>query len=345
MEQIRHVLLIEDNEDDIHFIRKALSDGSYQVRIISNGTEAFQYLLAPIEMPDLVLIDYHLPGMDGLEIMQGLSKRGKEYPFVFLTIENTLDLVVQSMQAGAIDYLVKSGRIVQEIPAKIKQAEQLIAIKRDKLKVEELLRQSLEEKQTLLREIHHRVKNNLQIISSLLSIDITRYHDARDQAYAHDFLMRIQSISLVHDELYTSSSLSCIQLSKYIRRLVHQYALLETKAISKPRYHFEIDDCVVSILLAVPLGLIINELISNAAKHAFPGQEEGLVSIQLHPRGKEWELIFKDNGIGIPGETWQEEQKSLGLSLIQLLSEQLHARSRWSIDKGTSFQLLFSRDQ
>lgn len=111
-----NVLLIEDNEDDIYFIRKALKREQYKVEVIENGTEGYQYLLEPAIKPDIVLLDYHLPGYDGIEILHKIKEANIFYPFIFLTVENTIETVKAAMKAGAMDFISKTTDLKKELP-------------------------------------------------------------------------------------------------------------------------------------------------------------------------------------------------------------------------------------
>ncbi|MDM8544519.1 GAF domain-containing protein [Desulfococcaceae bacterium HSG9] len=134
------ILLIEDNDDDAHFIESALDKQKYHVKRIINGELGFQYLLQPDVEPDVVLLDYHLPLMDGLEIIRKTNERGKDYAFLFLTIDNTVEIAVKAMKAGALDFLPKTGKYFSNLPDMIDKIYNLQNSRKEKEKAEEALK-------------------------------------------------------------------------------------------------------------------------------------------------------------------------------------------------------------
>jgi two-component system, chemotaxis family, CheB/CheR fusion protein len=188
---------------------------------------------------------------------------------------------------------------------------------------EEKIKSSLREKDILLKEIHHRVKNNLQIISSLLKLKDESIKDKRAIQFVKESQERIRAISLVHEKLYASQDLSHIDMKDYIKSLVGQ--LLGTAA--RPRHiDFKIQskDVSLGVDVAIPCGLILNELVSNIIKHAFPEKKNGRVLIELKVESKNnLMLVVEDNGQGIPSGLDISKTKSLGLSLVGQLVDQI----------------------
>lgn len=187
----------------------------------------------------------------------------------------------------------------------------------------EQLRVSLAEKEVLLREVHHRVKNNLAVISSLLYLESAYVEDPKAAAVLEDSQRRVRAMALVHETLYGTDTLGEVDFGSYAGRLARELvsALTVGKAVTlKTRF----DPLRMSIDLAVPCGLILNELISNAFKHAFPDGRAGeiLVTLHLDPPGT-IRLQVSDNGVGIPADLDVETHNSLGLRLIRALSRQV----------------------
>ncbi len=139
-----NILIIEDNEDDLFFIKKSIANKGYKLHEITSGTEAFDYLLNPDILPDIILMDNKLPGMDGIEIITKLKNHDKLYCFIFLTIDNTLDTVVKAMKAGALDFIVKSENLKAELPGKIEKVLEISKNKIEKLKFEANLKSLIE---------------------------------------------------------------------------------------------------------------------------------------------------------------------------------------------------------
>jgi PAS domain S-box-containing protein len=199
------------------------------------------------------------------------------------------------------------------------------------------------EKEMLLREIHHRVKNNMQIISSLLSLESSQVFDKRDIALFTIVQDRVKSISLIHDNLYQSEDLSSIKFEDYIKNLSSQ--LFSTYARnSNIKLVTDIVDVKFNMETAIPLGLILNELVSNSLKHAFP-DSEGEIFISLHHNGEEIEVIIKDNGVGLPEDMELKNPRKLGLQLVNTLVEQLEGTIEVDRSHGTEFKIKFKELQ
>jgi PAS domain S-box-containing protein len=211
---------------------------------------------------------------------------------------------------------------------------------------------SLQEKELLLREIHHRVKNNLHVIASLLSLQASQVNDGKMQQVLDELQDRVHAIATLHETLYGSQDLAQINFGPYmqeiVRRLVGFYALDRERI----QVCLEADDVALSLEQALPLGLIVNELFSNSLKHAFPGARRG--TIQVHFRylretvlpgqtlDEAWcELSVQDDGVGISNteELWQG--KSMGLRIIRLLTGQLHGRVALDGSHSTRFTVQF----
>ena len=205
------------------------------------------------------------------------------------------------------------------------------------------LQQLLDEKEWLLREIHHRVKNNLQIVMSLLNSQTNYLENDTALMAIRDSQQRIHSISLIHQKLYQSENVTFVEMSTYIRELV-DYLQSSFQSGSSIRFDLAVDRIELDVTQAVPLGLILNEAISNAIKYAFPGRKTGLVRVSMHCNSaKQIELIVQDNGVGLPPGFDIDRSKSLGMSLMRGLSKQLNGAVDLKTDHGltvcTSFQM------
>ncbi len=213
----------------------------------------------------------------------------------------------------------------------------------DRKKAEEQIKASLKEKEILLREIHHRVKNNLQIISSLLNLQVEHIPDEQYRSMFEDSQNRIRSMALIHETLFQSENLAHIDIQEYITNLV--YELIQTyRASDRIAVTTTVKDVSLDIDTAVSCGLIINELVSNALKHAFPDGREGEVKIVLRSCNNNVELIVSDNGVGIPGDMDVRTTESLGLDLVMTLAEkQLNGEITLDTSEGTTFCITFER--
>jgi PAS domain S-box-containing protein len=205
------------------------------------------------------------------------------------------------------------------------------------------LSNSLREREVLLQEIHHRVKNNLQVISSLMNMQLRRIKHQPSREALQECQTRVQAIALIHGMLYQSRDYSSIPFSEYARSLaanVFNAAGVTPDAISM---ELAIEDVRLGVDKAIPCGLILTELISNALKHAFPNGRHGVVRVELR-RIEPGKLLLAvtDNGIGLPPDIDVKTSHSLGLHLVCSLAEQLGAEFEMAREKDTSFQLTFT---
>jgi len=200
----------------------------------------------------------------------------------------------------------------------------------------------LQEKETLLQEVHHRVKNNLQVISSLLLLQASSIKDTSILNIFNESRSRIKSIAMVHEKLYQSKNFSRIDFSKYIKDLSSH--LLNTYKVNSSHIILNInsEDIILNIKQAIPCGLIINELISNALKYAFPDDMEGKIIVEFYQEdGSMLVLAVSDNGAGLPESFSLENISTLGMELVVNLIDQLHGRIDIDRTRGTSFKISF----
>ncbi|MBN1327094.1 MAG: PAS domain-containing protein [Candidatus Cloacimonetes bacterium] len=197
---------------------------------------------------------------------------------------------------------------------------------------------SLQEKELLLKEINHRVKNNMQIIGSMLKLQ-QRYIDDPDiKRLTRNSLDRVKTMSLVHEKLYYAADLSKINFGDYVKSIaIYLFGSYGIRP-SKVKLDINIENIFMEISTAIPCGLIINELISNALKHAFPDDREGIIRVELLPTEKDkYLLTVSDNGIGFPEKINLENAETLGLMLTKTLVEQLHGNMRLVRNEWTTF--------
>ena len=209
-------------------------------------------------------------------------------------------------------------------------------------KAEGVIRNSLREKEVLLKEIHHRVKNNLQVISSLLKLQAMNVSDAKARDVFAQSRSRVHSIALVHEKLYQSKNLSHVDFDDYVHVLVeslfHAHEAVERGIL--PVIH--VDEMKLAVDAAVPCGLIINELVTNALTHGFPDGKTGSVQVALRRIGPDRiELQVTDDGVGLPADVDPRRAASLGLDLVFTFAEQLDAEVEVRRDLGTAFCFRF----
>ncbi len=230
---------------------------------------------------------------------------------------------------------VRSLRLAQSNAALQQEIER-------RLHVERRMEASLREKEVLLREVHHRVKNNLQVVSSLLSLESDLVSDPQVLELFRDSQQRIRSMAIVHEQLYRSTDLASIRMDEYVGRLVESLCR-SYGATPSIGVRVDVEPVTVGIDIAVPCGLLVNELVTNALKHAFPSGRTGnlTVSVRRLPTGQ-LHLRVVDTGVGLPATIDIEHTKSLGWRLIGALSQQLSGSIEVDRARGTAVSVTFN---
>jgi two-component sensor histidine kinase len=225
---------------------------------------------------------------------------------------------------------------------KSKNREKQLSDKNDEITLKsQMLSAALKEKELLMKEVHHRVKNNMQIIISLLKLQSEKINDKQVEVYFSEARNRIQSMALIHEFLYKKERMDYMQMDEYIKQLILEIQISYTQ----PNHIIEMDADLDAIQLdfdtSIPLGLIINELVTNAYKHAFP-TGVGHIWVSFKKLKKNYQLIVKDNGIGTPDNYKEKMENSLGMELIHLLSQQINAQLSIIHDKGLEVKITMS---
>ena len=212
----------------------------------------------------------------------------------------------------------------------------------DRKRAEERIEASLQEKEVLLREIHHRVRNNMQVISSLLSLQSQHVEDKTYTELLRESQDRIKSMALIHEKLYQSENLAKIGFGEYVGSLVHSLIRSYRVNTEKIAVKMEIEGVFLDIDTAIPCGLISNELVSNSLRHAFPGGREGEIVVRLCSSNGTIELTVTDNGVGMPENVDFRKTQSLGLHLVTILVEnQLGGTISLNRSRRTTFHITF----
>lgn len=207
------------------------------------------------------------------------------------------------------------------------------------------LEQALEEKDMLMKEIYHRVKNNLMVISSLLNLQSRYIKDEEARGIFKESQERAHSMALIHERLYRSTDLKHIDYGDYIRTLTRDLFRTYVADPSRINLELEVEDVMIDINTAIPLGLIINELVSNSMKHAFPGDETGKITVKFSEDDDICTLEVSDNGVGFPPELELGKTDSLGLQLVTSLTQQIGGELELERSPGTTFRITFKEEK
>lgn len=238
-----------------------------------------------------------------------------------------------------VEILLRSRQLTVTLKTANKQLQREIDQRK---RVEEQIKAGLEEKEVLLKEIHHRVKNNLQVVSSLLNLQSKHIQDQESLKIFKESQNRINSMKLLHEKLYQSENLANINFNQYISNLavdlLNSYQVKPGAVTLKSRS----DEVYLKTDVAVPCGLIINELVTNSLKHAFPVGERGEIYTGIYVNDdNNLELFVRDDGVGFPKDLDFRNTKSLGLQLVNTLASQLRGTVEFAHRNGTEFKIIF----
>lgn len=218
---------------------------------------------------------------------------------------------------------------------------------RDRKEAENKLLASYEERGTLLSEIHHRVKNNLAIISGLMQLQIFNSKSGKELEVLNKSINRIKSIALIHEQLYESKNFTNIELDDNIRKQAENLQSMYESDIAVPvELDLNLKPVKININQALPVGLLVNEILNNSFKHAFKGEDAGIISITLREENEEFvNLSIMDNGVGIPEDEKDKVNNSLGTTLINTFIKQLNAKAVITNNVGTAYHITFKKTQ
>ena len=271
-------------------------------------------------------------------IIYGENKK-KEGVVILARDLTNIKMLIGDLEEAKTELEEKVNERTKELVITNKELENKII---ERKKIDERIRASLKEKEALLREIHHRVKNNLQIVTSLLDLQSERLNGKSSLDAFKESQNRIKSMSLIHEQLYRSKNLTKIDFGKYIKDLSTNLLYLYNGNPDDISIKVNVKNVFMGIGKAIPCGLIINELISNSLKHAFPDGKKGEILINLSLEiDNNYTLIVKDNGIGLPENYNLQNVDTLGLQLADMLTQQLKGHVEIDRNHGTTFKITF----
>ncbi|AFY46655.1 PAS domain S-box [Nostoc sp. PCC 7524] len=277
--------------------------------------QAKAYAIAPIFLGD------HLWGL--LAVYQNSAPRHWE----------SWEIELLQQIANQLAIAIQQSELYQQLQTELQERRQ----------IEEQIRASLKEKEVLLREIYHRVKNNMQMVSSLLNLQASSIEDPTILKLLTESQRRVKTMSLIHERLYRSKNLARINFATYIPELVNNLVQSYTSTHSRIRVKLEVADLELDLDTAVPCALIINEIVSNALKYAFPDHKGEIMLRFWWDDGGYYCLVIKDNGVGIPAHIDPQCTASLGMQLVYGLTEQIGGTIQLHRQGGSEFKILFPK--
>lgn len=333
MEPPHRVLIVDDDRRNVYLLKDMLESLGHEAEPAFSGTEALEKLNPSV---DLVLLDVMMPVMDGFELAKRIrSTLGfEDIPIIMVTILDSKEDRLRAVESGANDFIAKP---IDMLELRVRVAS-LLKMK----EAQDRIKASLREKDLLLREIHHRVKNNLATVSSLLRLQSRYAADAYHQKMFMDAENRIRSMAVAHEKLYQTDDLGSLNISEYVGSLVDHLAVSSKRLGTRITIHKHIESLSLNLETVIPLGIIVTEVVLNALQHGFPDSRAGEIAISLFNRGDEgFELIVKDNGVGIKKDFDFDNPKSFGLRLVNSFSRQMNGTIDVNSSEGTEVRLRF----
>jgi two-component sensor histidine kinase len=358
MRETLWLLQVDDSESEAALVRQHLEKAGY--RLYSERVQDAGQMRAALARAawDVIVCDYHVSGFDAPAALRILHEAHQDIPFIVLSGVAGEELAVAMMRLGAHDYFLKD-RLVRLAPAVERelqdartrllggQAEKELLNSEDRNRAQQAIldrqTESLAHKESLLREIHHRIKNNLQVVSSLLGLQSRASADRETRKLLQDLGNRIHSMALLHEALYDTGNLALVDFRKYVEQLTaHLFSFYGVRR-DQIRLRADLGRLCLNLDVALPCGLIVNEAVANSLEHAFADGRTGEIRIEVKedPPGTVI-LSLADDGIGLEPGLDPGASRSLGLRLIHMLARQLGADLEIQSRSGTEVRLRFA---
>jgi len=329
---------VEASEKKFHRIFDRSLEGIFQVTVDGQITAANAAMI-------------RMFGYDSLEELQATNVSDRYVdPEARAKIVETLTLLGESPRTevllkrkdGSTFPALTSSTVVRDEAGRIECIEGTVVDITDLVQSKAALQSALREKETLLKEIFHRVKNNMQTVSGLLRLQSQYLKDPQAAAAFQESQNRIRSMAMIHESLYRSDSLSSVDFASYVRNLTQALLGSQAKYPGRIELAMDVETVQFDLKTAIPLGLIINELVSNALKYAFPKDRRGVIAVGLRALGKdEFLLSVRDDGVGLPPDLELGHLQSMGLQLVDMLATQLDGRIELGPPPGADFRIRF----
>ncbi|RVT89759.1 histidine kinase dimerization/phosphoacceptor domain -containing protein [Sphingomonas crocodyli] len=329
-----HILYIDDDAGIRRLADKALSRRGFTVSLAESGPQGLA--MAREGAFDLIAVDHYMPGQDGLTTINALQAVPDCPPIVYVTGSEESRIAVAALKAGAADYVVKAvgDDFFDLLASSFRQALERVALLGAKEAVEQELRASNARLETLLKEVNHRVANSLQLVSAFVRLQGSSIADAAAREALTETEQRIQAIAHVHRRLYSSDDVEYVAMDDYLDALVAELEATWSAYDGHRPLRLTAEPVRLKTDRAVSLGIIVNELVSNACKYAYAVDTRGEVRITLSASGDRFVLSVEDDGAGLPADG-KIRGTGLGTKLIRSMASSLQAEISYdSAHKG-----------
>lgn len=334
------ILVVDDEPEALWATARILRDAHYEVLTGTSAAEALE--LTRRHRPAVLLLDVELGDGNGLDVARQL-KQDSELPGLFVILFSGSKISAEDQAAGLVAGAADAYMVWPM--SRLELLARLEALFRLRT-AQESLRQSVREKELLLNEMHHRVKNNLQLMVSLLRLEGASSEEPGTRAALKRMQERIQSMAMLHDTLYRSGNFGRMDLGAYLRQLVKQLFGAYNSKATTVQVAVELATVDVTVDRAIPCGLILNELVTNSLKHAFGGKQQGEVRIGLRQESDgRVRLSVGDTGVGLPPGSVARSKSALGLQLVSDLVRQIDGTLEIGAGPGANFAIFFPPDR
>jgi len=335
-----HILYIDDDEGLRRLVSRALERRGFQVDCASGGRDGVA--MARETRYDLIAVDHYMPDQDGLATLEQLHQLPDPPPVIYVTGSEESRVAVAALKAGAIDYVVKTiGEEFFDLLARvIDKGMARVRLQAEREQAEIRLRESHERLEAMLHEVNHRVANSLQLVSAFVYMQARSVGNEEARAALGDTQRRIAAIAQVHRRLYTGDSVNQVDMVEYLGSLLADLEETWSTPESPRTMSLSAEPLALVTDKAVAVGVIVNELVSNACKYAYGPNEAGEVRVELKPEGDLIRLTIEDDGVGMPADG-AVKGTGLGSKLISAMAATLKSTVEYDpVHKGARATLL-----
>ena len=332
-----HVLYIDDDPGIARLVQRHLQRSGFKVSLATSGADGLAQ--AAGTRFDAIGLDHYMPGQDGLEVLDAFAALGGQPPIIFVTGAEEPRIAVAALKSGAADYVIKDvhGTFIDLLGASITQEITRARLRRERDAAEREVHASRDrlaalaaQQAILLKEVNHRVANSLQLITSLIEMQARRVADPAARLMLRQAAERVEAVTMVHRRLYTGDNVEFVEMDAYLAGLLDELerATHPQGAIAPPaarRIELISDPVRVITDKAVPIGLMVNELVTNALKYAYPPDHPGKVRVHLLNDGDGLRLVVEDDGVGYPDQDAAPKGSGLGSLIVGSMAQTLHA--------------------
>ena len=317
----KRVLYIDDDQGLCRLVQKTLARHGFNVATVNSGAEGLARLRT--EPFDIVALDHHMPGETGLQTLQQIRGFEQPLPVVYVTGSEDSHVAVAALKAGAADYVWKDvqGHFRELLAEALHSALENDRLRREKEAADREVRAARDRAELLLKEVNHRVSNSLTIVASLVRLQASRLDDPHVKGVLKEVQNRITAIGAVHHKLYTSNDVSTVDLRDYLQNLLRELEKSQSDAATGVVIRCCCEPVLLSPDLAVSLGILVTELVTNAFKYAYPHGASGEIRVALTASEGEGRLVVEDDGVGL--SQGAPTGTGFGLRVVSMMVEKL----------------------